>query len=96
MMHVAAEQIRPGDVVGWFRRPSPQRSPTPPKSGKPTRRPSAPVWPPARSVERQGWVVDLATQGVFGPEDGTAFARAEDWRVEADRILGQIPALGES
>ncbi len=52
-------------------------------------------WSAAGTAERQGWVADLAAQGVFGPEDDADFARAEDWRVEADRILAAIPTLGE-
>ena len=41
----------------------------------------------AGTAERQAWVADLADQGVFGPKDGTDFAKAGDWRMEADRIL---------
>ncbi|MGY3484259.1 AcrR family transcriptional regulator [Bradyrhizobium sp. USDA 4011] len=45
----------------------------------------------ARRVrERQGWIADLADEGVFGPKGTPEFARSADWRTEADRILARI------
>ncbi|PWC82559.1 dehydrogenase [Azospirillum sp. TSH100] len=49
-------------------------------------------WSAAGTAERQDWVADLAGQGVFGPKDAADFARADDWRVEADRILARRTA----
>ena len=47
-------------------------------------------WSAQGTAERQGWVADLADQGVFGAKGTETFARASDWRTEADRILGEI------
>jgi 3-hydroxyisobutyrate dehydrogenase-like beta-hydroxyacid dehydrogenase len=47
-------------------------------------------WSAQGTAERQGWVADLADEGVFGPKDAEAFARSADWRVEADRILAAV------
>lgn len=44
-------------------------------------------WSSEATAERQGWMADLADQGVFGRKATPEFARARDWRVEADRIL---------
>jgi 3-hydroxyisobutyrate dehydrogenase-like beta-hydroxyacid dehydrogenase len=44
-------------------------------------------WSAQGTAERQGWVADLADEGVFGPRGATQFARSADWRIEADRIL---------
>ena len=44
-------------------------------------------WSAQGTAERQGWVADLADEGVFGPRDAQTFARSAEWRVEADRIL---------
>ena len=41
----------------------------------------------AGTAERQAWVADLADRGGFGSKDGADFAKAGDWRIEADRIL---------
>lgn len=46
-------------------------------------------WSASGTAERQAWMADLADRGVFGPRDDPAFARSDDWRVEADRILGR-------
>jgi 3-hydroxyisobutyrate dehydrogenase-like beta-hydroxyacid dehydrogenase len=46
----------------------------------------------AGTAARQGWLADLADMGVFGDRDAAAFARSEDWRVEADRMLGRAGA----
>ncbi|MFN5718766.1 MAG: hypothetical protein ACK463_30230, partial [Bradyrhizobium sp.] len=43
-----------------------------------------------RKAERQGWVADLADEGVFGAKGTAEFARSADWRTEADRILARI------
>jgi 3-hydroxyisobutyrate dehydrogenase-like beta-hydroxyacid dehydrogenase len=42
------------------------------------------------AAERQGWVADLADQGLFGQRGTADFARSEDWRIEADRILDHL------
>ena len=44
----------------------------------------------AGTAERQGWVADLADQGLFGVRGTPAFARSADWRTEADRILAHL------
>jgi 3-hydroxyisobutyrate dehydrogenase-like beta-hydroxyacid dehydrogenase len=49
-------------------------------------------WSAQGTAERQGWVADLADQGVFGKKGTEAFARAKDWRTEADRILAEVKA----
>ncbi|HZF79393.1 MAG TPA: DUF1932 domain-containing protein [Rubrivivax sp.] len=46
----------------------------------------------AGTAERQAWVADLADAGVFGARGAATFARSNDWRVEADRILAHISA----
>lgn len=46
-------------------------------------------WSASGTAERQGWIADLADQGVFGARDGAEFAKASDWRVEADRLLNR-------
>jgi 3-hydroxyisobutyrate dehydrogenase-like beta-hydroxyacid dehydrogenase len=46
-------------------------------------------WSATATAERQGWVADLADAGVFGERGTPDFARAPDWRTEADRILGR-------
>ena len=48
-------------------------------------------WSAAGTAERQAWVADLGDAGVFGRRGAADFARSSDWRVEADRILAQIP-----
>ena len=47
-------------------------------------------WSAAGTAERQAWVADLADAGVFGPRGSPDFARSADWRLEADRILGEL------
>jgi 3-hydroxyisobutyrate dehydrogenase-like beta-hydroxyacid dehydrogenase len=47
-------------------------------------------WSAQGTAERQGWVADLADEGLFGERGTKAFARAADWRTEADRILGTV------
>jgi len=47
-------------------------------------------WSAQGTAERQGWVADLADEGLFGERGTKAFARAADWRTEADRILGAV------
>jgi 3-hydroxyisobutyrate dehydrogenase-like beta-hydroxyacid dehydrogenase len=44
-------------------------------------------WSAQGTAERQGWVADLADQGLFGEKGTSTFARSPDWRTEADRIL---------
>ncbi|MEP7280912.1 MAG: DUF1932 domain-containing protein [Rubrivivax sp.] len=44
-------------------------------------------WSAAGTAERQACVADLADAGVFGPRGTPGFARASDWRTEADRML---------
>jgi 3-hydroxyisobutyrate dehydrogenase-like beta-hydroxyacid dehydrogenase len=44
-------------------------------------------WSAQGTAERQGWVADLADQGLFGEKGTPTFARSPDWRTEADRIL---------
>ncbi|GAB4215992.1 MAG: DUF1932 domain-containing protein [Rhodoferax sp.] len=47
-------------------------------------------WSASGTAERQAWVADLADAGVFGAKGTPEFARSADWRVEADRMLGQV------
>jgi hypothetical protein len=47
-------------------------------------------WTSQGTAERQGWVADLADEGVFGPKGTGTFARSPDWRTEADRILAHV------
>ncbi|HBY30143.1 MAG TPA: NAD(P)-dependent oxidoreductase, partial [Bradyrhizobium sp.] len=47
-------------------------------------------WSASGTAERQGWVADLADEGVFGAKGTAEFARSADWRTEADRILARI------
>ncbi len=44
-------------------------------------------WSAQGSADRQTWMAELAAVGVFGERGSEGFARACDWRVEADRIL---------
>jgi 3-hydroxyisobutyrate dehydrogenase-like beta-hydroxyacid dehydrogenase len=44
-------------------------------------------WSAAGTADRQAWVADLADAGAFGAKGTPEFARAADWRIEADRIL---------
>jgi len=47
-------------------------------------------WSAAGTAERQGWMADLADEGVFGARGTPGFARSTDWRTEADRILSTL------
>ena len=47
-------------------------------------------WLAEGTAERQGWVADLADDGLFGTRGTPGFARSADWRVEADRILTEF------
>jgi 3-hydroxyisobutyrate dehydrogenase-like beta-hydroxyacid dehydrogenase len=47
-------------------------------------------WSAAGTAERQGWVADLADEGLFGRRGTKEFARSADWRIEADRILAKV------
>jgi 3-hydroxyisobutyrate dehydrogenase-like beta-hydroxyacid dehydrogenase len=49
-------------------------------------------WSAEGTAERQGWVADLADEGVFGTKGSTTFARSPDWRTEADRLLAAVKA----
>jgi 3-hydroxyisobutyrate dehydrogenase-like beta-hydroxyacid dehydrogenase len=46
-------------------------------------------WSALGTAERQAHMANLAAAGVFGTRGGAEFARSADWRVEADRLLGQ-------
>jgi 3-hydroxyisobutyrate dehydrogenase-like beta-hydroxyacid dehydrogenase len=47
-------------------------------------------WSAAGTAGRQGWMADLADQGMFGERGTAQFARSPDWRPEADRILKHL------
>ncbi len=47
-------------------------------------------WSSEGTAERQGWMADLADDGVFGARGTPDFARSRDWRIEADRILATL------
>jgi 3-hydroxyisobutyrate dehydrogenase-like beta-hydroxyacid dehydrogenase len=51
-------------------------------------------WSAEGTAERQGWVADLADDGLFGTSGTPDFARSADWRVEADRILAAFKPKG--
>ena len=51
-------------------------------------------WSADGTAARQGWVADLADEGLFGAKDTAGFARSPDWRIEADRILGKAKPRG--
>ncbi len=44
-------------------------------------------WSASGTAERQAFIADMAEQGVFGARGTPTFARAANWRVEADRLL---------
>lgn len=41
----------------------------------------------AGAAEAQAWMAAMADQGIFKEDEGIRYARLEDWRFEADRIL---------
>jgi 3-hydroxyisobutyrate dehydrogenase-like beta-hydroxyacid dehydrogenase len=47
-------------------------------------------WSAEGTAERQGWVADLADEGLFGAKGTPGFARSSNWRTEADRILATV------
>jgi 3-hydroxyisobutyrate dehydrogenase-like beta-hydroxyacid dehydrogenase len=47
-------------------------------------------WSAQGTAERQGWIADLADEGLFGARGSREFARSPDWRAEADRILDRL------
>jgi hypothetical protein len=47
-------------------------------------------WSAQGTAERQAWVADLADEGLFGAKGTKEFARSDDWRTEADKILAKI------
>ena len=52
------------------------------------------AWSAQGTAQRQAWMADLADSGVFGPRETKDFARASDWRVEADRVLAHVKSGG--
>lgn len=47
-------------------------------------------WLTEATAARQGWVADLADEGVFGVRGTGEFAQSPDWRTEADRVLARV------
>ena len=47
-------------------------------------------WSASGTAERQAWVADLADAGLFGHRSEPGFARSDDWRLEADRLLAHL------
>jgi 3-hydroxyisobutyrate dehydrogenase-like beta-hydroxyacid dehydrogenase len=47
-------------------------------------------WSAQGTAERQAWVADLADAGVFGAKGSVGYARNNDWRTEADRLLAHV------
>ncbi len=45
----------------------------------------------AGTAQRDTWVAEQGDAGVFGTRGAAGFARSEDWRREADRILASLP-----
>lgn len=48
------------------------------------------AWSASGTADRQAWMADLADLGVFGQRGRNGFARSDDWRTEADRILAHL------
>ncbi|TPQ29959.1 NAD(P)-dependent oxidoreductase [Bradyrhizobium guangdongense] len=46
-------------------------------------------WSAQGTAERQGWMADLADEGLFGTKGTKEFARSANWRTEADRIIAK-------
>ncbi len=46
-------------------------------------------WSASGTADRQAFIADLADEGVFGVRGEAGFARSQDWRVEADRLLAR-------
>src|SRR5215471_3103186 len=47
-------------------------------------------WSAQGTAERQAWIADLADDGAFGRKGTKEFARSQNWRTEADRILAKL------
>jgi 3-hydroxyisobutyrate dehydrogenase-like beta-hydroxyacid dehydrogenase len=47
-------------------------------------------WSASGTAERQAFIADLADAGVFGDKTAPDFAKNDDWRVEADRLLAHV------
>ena len=47
-------------------------------------------WSAAGTAQRQGFIADLADEGVFGARGSIGHARSADWRIEADRLLTHV------
>ena len=47
-------------------------------------------WSASGTAERQAWVADLADGGLFGTRGEPGYARSQDWRIEADRLLAHL------
>ena len=54
------------------------------------------AWSAAGTAERQGWLADLADEGLFGKKRGKPSDPSADWRVQADRILDHLKGPTES
>jgi hypothetical protein len=52
-------------------------------------------WSSEATADRQGWMADLADDGVFGARGTPDFAHSRDWRIEADRILATLKSKSE-
>lgn len=53
-------------------------------------------WSASGTAQRQAWVADGADAGWFGVKGAPGYARSEDWRIEADRILAHVTAQEKS
>lgn len=47
-------------------------------------------WAAVGTAESQAWMADLADQDVFGVKGSEGFARSDDFRTEADRLLAHL------
>lgn len=47
-------------------------------------------WLSAAAAERHAWMAEQARRGAFGGEGAGGSVRVDDWRVEADRLLGVV------
>ncbi|WP_313072543.1 DUF1932 domain-containing protein [Melaminivora sp.] len=62
------------------------------ESANTVREAGLPAFSAQGTAERQAWMADLADGGTFGARDAAGFARSNDWRSEADRLLQSLNA----
>jgi len=60
------------------------------ESANTVREAGMPAFSAQGTAERQAWMADRADAGSFGERGAPGFARAADWRAEADRLLQSL------